>query len=153
MRAYYEITTALKNQLQSQQINLVTLGDMAEIDIDKQGIYPLAHLLIEQARVNVQTVEFDINIIFADLIDISKDNKKEGTPFYGNDNRQDVLNAMLHEGNILTQHLMRGNLFSFNYQVIDAPTLDPFVNRFTNLLGGWILSFTVTIPNTDTSIC
>lgn len=153
MRAYYEITTALKNQLDSQQINIIKLGDMADVDLDKQGIYPLAHILIEEARMGMQTIEFDINILFADLVDINTDNKKEGTPFYGNNNHQDIMNAMLNEANILTQHLMRGNLFASNYQVINAPTALPFTGRFKNLLSGWMLSFTVQVPNIDTTIC
>lgn len=153
MRAYYEITEAIKSQLLSQQVNIVKIGDTAAVDLDKHGIYPLAHMIIEEARIGMQTIEFDISIILADLVDFNKESEKDKEPFYGNDNRQDALNAMLHEANIFIQHLMRGDMFKSNYQVTTEPSAQPFVNRFNNLLAGWMLSFSVQVPNIDTSVC
>jgi hypothetical protein len=149
MRAYYEVTTALKNQLESQQINTVTMGAIDLIEAEKQSIFPIAHIIVNNATIAERTISFDISIIYADKVDISVANKKEGTPFYGNDNLIDVMNAMLAEANITTQSLLRGNLFGNHYQVLESGSCEPFTERFTELLSGWMLSFSIQVPNNE----
>ena len=150
MRAYYDITTALRTQLESQQINTVSMGDIDIAAIEKQNITPLAHIIVNSATIGERMIDFDISIIYADTVDISPTNKKEGTPFYGNDNLIDVMNSMLAEANITTQSMLRGNLFGSNTQILDTATCEPFNERFTKLLAGWMLSFTVQVPNNET---
>lgn len=153
MQAFYNITEALRTQLSGQQITTVSMGNISEVDMQKQTLYPIAHIMVNSATIGKQTIDFDVSIIYADIVDVSNETAKEGTPFYGNDNRQDVLNAMLAEANITAQHLMRGDLWADKYQVMDNPTCDPFTERFTNQLAGWMMSFVVSTPNIDTSIC
>ena len=152
MTSYYDITTALKTQLESQQISTVTIGAASEIDVSKQTILPIAHIVIGSATINERTIDFDVEIIYADLIDVSKTTAKEGVPFYGNNNKHDVFNAMLAEANITTQAAIRGELFRQHTQVSNA-TVDSFIGIYTNPnLAGWMLSFTVSTPNTETCV-
>ena len=149
MKSYYDITTRLKNQLESQQINTVTIGALSQIDTAKQGIFPVAHIIVNSATINEQVIEFDLSIVYADIVDESKTNAKDGVPFYGNNNLQDVYNAMLAEANITTQAAIRGNLFDQRTQATSG-TAEPFAERFTNRnLAGWMLNFTVITPNFD----
>lgn len=149
MKAYYDLTTRLKTQLESQQISTVTIGAQSEIDLAKQSILPLAHITVLSATINENTIEFEVDIIYADLVDVSKKNAKQGVPFYGNNNLQDVHNAMLAEANITTQAAIRGNLFGQYVQATNA-TAEPFKGIYTNPdLAGWLLTFNVTMPNNE----
>ena len=149
MRSYYDITNALRNQLEAQEINTVTTGTLDEVDLNKETIYPLAHLIIENGRITEQAITFDCAVIFADVVDYSPKNATDlADPYHGNDNRQDVLNAMLAEANILTQKMIRGVLFENYIQVTEADC-EPFYQRFTNDLAGWVLTFTATAQNTE----
>jgi len=50
------------------------------------------------------------------------------------------------------QQMLHGNLWDLNFVVAGEPTLEPFTERFENLLAGWTMTFDVTIPN-DMTIC
>ena len=153
MTAYYDITTALKTQLESQQISTVTIGALSQIDTAKQSIFPVAHIMVNSSTINENFIDFDLSIVFADIVDESKTNAKEGVPFYGNNNLHDVYNAMLSEANILTQQMIRGSLFAANTQITQAATAEPFAERFTNRnLAGWMLTFTVSTPNNEVCV-
>jgi hypothetical protein len=152
MQAYYNLTTRLKTQLQSQQISTVTLGALSQIDMAKQSLFPVAHIMVNSATINENTIEFDLSIVYADIVDESKTNAKEGVPFYGNNNLHDVHNAMLAEANITTQSAIRGSLFGLYIQATNA-TVEPFAERFTNRnLAGWMLTFNVTMPNNEVCV-
>jgi hypothetical protein len=149
MQAYYNLTTRLKTQLQSQQISTVTLGALSQIDMAKQSLFPVAHIMVNSAPIKENTIEFNVSIVYADIVDESKTNAKEGVPFYGNNNLHDVHNAMLAEANITTQAAIRGYLFGQNIQATNA-IAEPFAERFTNRnLAGWMLTFDVTMPNNE----
>lgn len=153
MTAYYDITTALKTQLESQQISTVTIGALSQIDTAKQTLFPVAHIMVNSSTITEQMIDFDISIVFADIVDESKTTAKEGVPFYGNNNLHDVYNAMLGEANVLTQTMLRGDLFAAHTQITQSATAEPFAERFTNRnLAGWMLTFTVSTPNTETCV-
>ena len=155
MKTFYDITTALKNQLEANEItNTVTLGDLSDVDLNRQTIFPLAHIVPGVANINGTTMTIDFTILLIDVVDYSTDETKAQTePFYGNNNVQDVLNTQLYVGNLLAQELLRGDLWDSYYQVNTAPTLEPFMDRYENVLSGWTLNFSVNIRNTDISIC
>ena len=149
MNAFYDITTKIREHLLANpSINTVTEGDIFEVDLSKQTIFPLAHMDIGTATLGEHTITFNINILFMDVVDISKDDPRDGEVFYGVDNRHDILNTMLYAANDLVAHLQRGDLYTDKYQVAGTPTAEPFQDRFENLLAGWNLGVTVEIPNT-----
>lgn len=105
--------------------------------------------MVNSATINENTIEFDVSIVYADIVDESKTNAKEGVPFYGNNNLHDVHNAMLAEANITTHAAIRGSLFGQYIQATNA-SVEPFAERFTNRnLAGWMLTFNVTMPNNE----
>lgn len=155
MRIFYDITTAIKNQLEANEVTkTVTLGDITDVDLNRQTIFPLAHMIPNQATLNGNTVSLDISIIFADLVDYStEETKAQNDPFFGNNNLQDVLNTQMYVATLLAQELTRGDLWDSYYQVTTSPTLEPFLDRFENNLAGWVMTFSVDVRNTDISIC
>jgi hypothetical protein len=50
MRQFYDITKKLKDTLEAHsQVNVVTTGDLFDVDLNKQTIFPLSHIVVNQA--------------------------------------------------------------------------------------------------------
>jgi len=154
MRGYYDLLEKLRVSLEANpSINTVTEGDLIDVDLAKQTIFPLSHIIVQNAQFEPQTITFNLNILFMDLVDFNKDDPKADIPFRGNDNEQDVLNTMLAAANKLWSDLSRGDLYVDKYQISGTPTCEPFVERFDNQVAGWDIRVSITIANNDTSIC
>jgi hypothetical protein len=48
--------------------------------------------------------------------------------------------------------MLHGNLWDSKYVIETDPTLEPFTERFENLLAGWTMTFDVVVPN-EMTIC
>jgi len=155
MRQFYDITTKLKTTLEAHsQVNVVTTGDIFDIDLNKQTIFPLSHIMVNQATFEGQIVRVSISLICMDVIDETKENpRSQAEPFYGTSNVQDILNTQLAVINDVVEELRRGQLYSDLYQLDGNPTCLPFTERFENLLAGWTATFDVLLSNTEISIC
>jgi len=151
MNGYYYVVNTLKDYLKSNDfINTVSIGDIFGVDLNKQTIFPLAHIIVNNAQLAESTTSLNISILFMDIVDESK---AEITDVWeGNDNEQDVLNTQLALASKLTADLVRGYLYSNLIQVIGQPSAEPFMDRFENKIAGWTLTFDVTIPN-DMTLC
>lgn len=147
MNIVYDLLEQLREELNNNVfINTVSFGDIDDPDLNKTTIFPLAHIILDRSRIVDNIVEFDIIIIIADIVDIS--NKKEsGDEFYGNNNLQDVLNAMFIVAQRLHGNLFRGDRGNNNFRVFGDPIVEPFMDRYSNLLAGWEMRLTVQVPN------
>ena len=155
MRAYYDITTKIKDWLEANDIiNTVTLGDISEVDLNKQTIFPLAHQIVNVATLSERLITFDLSILFIDVVDYPTKSDKDSTEaFYRSSNLQDVHNSMLAVANELAQQFFRGTLFDENYIVDTEATCEPFQDRFENDLAGWSLTLSIQVPNNTTGVC
>lgn len=151
MNGYYYVVNTLKDYLKSNDfINTVSIGDIFSVDLNKQTIFPLAHIIVNNAQLAETTTSLNLSILFMDIVDESK---AEITDIWeGNDNEQDVLNTQLALASKLTSDLNRGYLYSNLIQIEGAQTAEPFVDRFENKIAGWTLTFDVIIPN-DMTLC
>jgi len=151
MNGYYYVVNTLKDYLKSNDfINTVSIGDIFAVDLNKQTIFPLAHIIVNNAQLSETTTSLNLSILFMDIVDESK---SEITDIWeGNDNEQDVLNTQLALASKLTADLVRGYLYSNLIQVTGEPNAEPFVDRFENKIAGWTLTFDVIIPN-DMTLC
>lgn len=148
---YYYIIDKLRTYLKATDfINTVTIGDLTFIDNAKQTIFPLSHIIVNNATPSEQSLSFNISILFMDIVDESKSATID--VFEGNDNTHDVLNTQLELANKTYMDLVRGELYSDLVQINGAPTCEPFVDRFENSIAGWTLTFDVIIPN-DMTTC
>jgi hypothetical protein len=146
MQGFYNITTKIKETLALDDfVNTVTYGDIFEIDLNKQDIFPLSHFIVNSATLNGSVWQFSISLLCMDIVDESKEDVTD--KFLGNDNEQDVLNTQMSVINRLLELLRRGDLYTDLYQLEGSPTIEPFVDRFDNKLAGWTLTFDVLIPN------
>ena len=151
IRGFYLLTKAIKDQLLSDvNVNTVTTGDLYDIDLAKQSIFPLSHIIVNNVTTQEQTLTFNITVMAMDIVDESKNATTD--IFVGNDNEQDVLNTQLAVLNKLVMVLRRGVLYSDQYQLDGDATLEPFYERFENRLAGWAATFDVFVRN-DIDIC
>ena len=155
MRQFYNLTKTIKDTLDAHsQVNVVTFGDIFDIDLNKQTIFPLSHITVNQASFEGQIVRMNITVIAMDLVDETKqDPRAQEEPFYGTNNEQDILNTQLAVINDFVAKLRKGTLYTDLYQLDGNPTCVPFTERFENLLTGWTATFDVLLPNTEISTC
>jgi len=150
MKGFYQITTAIKDQLYKDIfVNTVSSGDIFEIDLNKQTIFPLSHIIVNNATYNGNTWLFNISVLCMDVVDFSKTEQTD--QFLTNDNEQDVLHTQLMVINRLLEVLRRGSLFDDLYQLQGTPNCEPFVDRFENKIAGWTVTFDVIVANEMTS--
>ena len=151
MKGFYNITNKIKTLLDAEPfVNTVTFGSIDDVDLDKQSIFPLSHVIVNNAVVGTKTTNFSISILAMDIVDISKEETTD--TFVGNDNEQDVLNTQLALLTRVLNELQRGDSYTELYQVDGDVTCEPFVDRFENKLAGWTATFDVIIQN-DMTIC
>jgi hypothetical protein len=151
MKGFYDILMTLKGHFDNDPlVNTVTQGDIFQVDLNKQTIFPLVHLMVNSSTLQESTMHFNISIIAMDIVDISKDEVTD--LFEENNNELDVLNTQHMVLNRLYEMLKHGNLWDNKYEVDGDPNLEPFTERFENYLAGWTMTFDLMIPN-EMSIC
>jgi len=151
MTGFYDILNKLKYHFDNDElVNSVTQGDIFQVDLNKQTIFPLTHIMVNSSSLQSNTQTFNVSILAMDIVDISKSEVID--VFQENNNELDVLNTQHHVLNRCYQQMLHGNLWDLQFAVAGEPTLEPFTERFENLLAGWTMTFDVTIPN-DMTIC
>ena len=146
IRGFYQITETIKtNLLTDANVNTVTTGDITEIDLNKQTIFPLAHIIVNNVTAQEQALSFNITIMAMDIVDEDKDAPID--LFVGNNNEQDVLNTQLAVLNKIIIQLRRGDLYTTKYQLEGDPACEPFYERFENRLAGWAATMDILIEN------
>ena len=150
MNGFYRVTQIIRDTLQADEnCNTVTYGDITQVDLDKQTMFPLSHVILNGATSGENVMTFNFSVLSMDIVDISKE---DGDNFRGNDNEQDVLNTQLSVLNKLIQKMRIGSLYSDKYQVVGDVSLEPFRDRFENQIAGWTATFDIIIEN-DVHIC
>jgi len=151
MKGFYQVTQIIKDALLSDaNVNAVTTGDITRIDLGKQTMFPLSHLIVNNVNNEDNILRFSLSVLAMDVVNISKEEVVD--IFIGNNNEQDVLNTQLAVLNKLVQVLRGGTLHQDLYQLDGTPSFEPFYDRFENEVAGWALTFDVLIPN-DIEIC
>lgn len=141
---FYELIDLLKELIEENSFtNKITFGDISDVDLNKDTTFPLLHIMLEEAVIQEKTIDYRLNIIAADVVDII-DQDLGVEDFYGNDNTQDILNTQLTVVTELINALRKLDLVANNYSRIeDAATATPFRDRFENEIAGWETSITL----------
>ena len=143
---YFDIIDKLKAHFDGDVlVNTVTQGNLFDIDLSKQTIFPLVHIIVNTASLESNVVRYNISILAMDIVDITKD--ETVSEFDGNDNELYVLNTQLQVLTRCYELLLRGNLWDDKFQIDGNPTCEPFVDRFENKLAGWTMTCDILIPN------
>ena len=151
VRGYYQITDTIKtNLLADENVNTVTTGDIFDIDLSKQTIFPLSHIIVNNVTIQEQVLNFNITIMCMDVVDESKEETTD--IFVGNNNEQDILNTQLAVANKLVGLLSKGTLYQNKYQLEGDASCEFFYERFENRMAGVACTFNVLIAN-DINVC
>tara|TARA_R110002050_G_scaffold5211_5_gene23779 strand:+ start:1752 stop:2225 length:474 start_codon:yes stop_codon:yes gene_type:complete len=151
IRSYYLIMSKLEEELlKSPYVKTVTFGDITQIDLRKQTIFPLSHIIMNNVVQSGQVLTYNMTILLMDIIDINKAIVVD--QYTGNTDEMDILNTQLGVGNKLVEQMRSGTLFNDMYQVSTDVTFEPFFDRFENELVGWSMNVNITVEN-DIYIC
>lgn len=138
----YKIIKQIKEALLEEPfVNTVTEGDIFEVDLSKQTMFPLSHIMINQATHQGNVMSFNITVLLMDIL-----NQKDEL------NKVDIWNTQLLVGTRVLNRLNRGDLRSDFWELTGSPSFEPFTERFENDLAGWAVTFDVLVRN-DISIC
>tara|TARA_E500000318_G_C3495175_1_gene186079 strand:+ start:122 stop:616 length:495 start_codon:yes stop_codon:yes gene_type:complete len=152
MKSFYNLVDKIYRYLNgSPSVNTVTFGNIFDVDLSKQTIFPLSHVNIQNVTFSEHVMTFAVQVICMDIVDASKDDKLDpaSLPYRGLDNRADVLNTQLTVINGLQSALRRGGLNDDNFVLTSDASATLFEDRFENLLSGWALDLSIEIPNND----
>ena len=146
MSTFYEITQVIKNKLQEDLfVNTVTTGDIFKVDLNKQTIFPLSHIIVNSVTYAGPVLNYNISILCMDIVDESKSLTTD--IFLGNDNEQDVLNTQLAVANRFLEVLNRGALAE-DYELVNgSANIEFFTERFENKIAGVTVTFDMAIEN------
>lgn len=138
----YRIIKEIKDVLLEEPfVNTVTEGDIFEVDLNKQTMFPLSHIIINQATHQGNVLSFNITVLLMDVI-----NQKDDS------NKVDIWNTQLLLATRVLNRLNRADIASDFWELTGQPTYEPFTERFENDLAGWAVTFDVLVRN-DITIC
>ena len=141
--SYYKLLDTLKVQLNATNlISTVTDGQISDVDLAKQTLFPLAHIIVNSATIEGKLQRFNVSILAMDILD--------GKEKY--DVEPSIMNAMLQALNRVYEVMTRGDLNPDYIMIEGAPTLEPFTDRFENKLAGWAMTFDVTMMS-EMTVC
>ena len=152
MVGFYQVSKAIKDQLDADAfVNTVTIGNIFKVDLNKQTIFPLSHIMLNTGSYNGNTFNYNVSVICMDIVDESKEATTD--LFVGNDNEQDVLNTQEMVARRLVEMLRRGDLYDDKFQLAnDSASMEYFVDRFENKIAGVTITFDIITPN-EMTIC
>ena len=151
MTGFYYIVSTLRDYLKANGFtNTVSTGDIFEVDLAKQTIYPYVHIIVNNATPKENNISMNLSVLFMDIVDLSKEEALN--VFDGNDNLLDVLNTQLTLANKMVSDLIRGSLYTNLVQLQGDALCEPFTDRFENKVAGWTVTFDLIVPN-DITIC
>ena len=151
MTGYYNLLDKLKTHFDADVIvNTVTQGDIFKVDLSKQTIFPLVHIMVNNCTLDSNTTTWNISLIAMDVVDLSK--SATTNLFLGNDNEIDVLNTQHAVLNRAYEIIKHGSLAYDLFMVEGTASLEPFTERFENYMAGWTMTFDVVTPN-EMTIC
>jgi hypothetical protein len=150
VEALYNIIDSLNEELSSNPfVNKVTVGRLTEIDLAKNTIFPLSHIMLNSIRHNENTLSFNLTLYNLDIVNISKEAE---IGVYGNDNTFYILSNQLYVINRLLSRLKQSTIYKDGWELEGTPDSDVIDKEMENMLTGYQTDFTINVPN-DISKC
>jgi hypothetical protein len=146
MNGYYSLLNELNTHFTSDPlVNTITQGSIFNVDLGKQNLFPLVHIMVNQVTFNDNVMTANVTLMAMD--NVSQRKEEPTTKFETSDNEIDVLNTQLAILNRAFEMLKHGNIWDNLYHLNGAPVCEPFIERFENYLAGWAMTFDVDFPN------
>ena len=156
------VNTLLRIGEYHEQINTTSVGDIFDIDLEKETKFPLLHVNPTSVSTREATLTYNFQLFIMDMVteraEWTENNADANfTKLYKTlSNEQDVYNETLQictDFIGMLRHSERQSLEGVND--INAPlyftdgqfTIEPFQERFDNLCCGWVFSINVLVQN------
>ena len=131
MNGYYSLLNELNTHFTSDPlVNTITQGSIFNVDLGKQNLFPLVHIMVNQVTFNDNVMTANVTLMAMD--NVSQRKEEPTTKFETSDNEIDVLNTQLAVLNRAFEMLKHGNIWDNLYHLNGAPTCEPFIERFEN---------------------
>lgn len=151
MRAFYKSIKLLKDILEADiNVHTVTHGLRSLTDVNKQNIFPLAHLQVISSTTDNNAISFTFEVAVIDIRNISKEIPTD--KFLSNDNELDNLNTCHAVINRLITTL-KNTQNADSIEMTGIPNVQPIIFEDVNLVDGWRTEIELIIPNNEISIC
>lgn len=147
---YYGVLDYFKQIMNNHpSIAMVTQGLIQDFDSREFPQYPVGNVSILRADFGTSTTDYEIQLVIADKIK-NKNNEsaprtnEQDIPFYGVDDVVDIhanTLAILNDLTAFTQKSVDG------LEINDIIVNEPFEDRFTNGLAGFVSTFILTVHN------
>ncbi len=143
-KTYNNVIDTLKNLGTNHlQISTTTVGDIFDIDLEKNTLYPLMHLNPVNVTTRRTELVYNFQVFIMDLVEPDGSNEQE---VYS-----DVLQICIDIIGILSNSQWQSQLaLDINAPVYFAEgdfTLEPFKERFDQSVTGWVFNLGVTVQN------
>ena len=136
MRTFYKIVDTLEEELlASPFVNTVTYGDIFDVDLKKQSLYPISHFMVNSATHRGSIWVLNISLLCMGLPE-------------SNENEHYVLDEQLAVINKIIEKFTRGDLRDDLYELVGQPTATPFKDRGEIGSIGWEITFDIATNNT-----
>ena len=129
---------------QHLNIQTVTSGDIWEIDLEKNTLFPLFHINPVNVTVSLNTRTFNFQLFVMDLVEPDESNEQEVLS-----DCLEIMNdiiAIYKHGEILYQYEEEHGEEP-RYFISDDFTLEPFTERFANSVSGWVMNLSIIVEN------
>lgn len=151
MNHYSELLYYIKGLAEQDPfINHITQGEFSETDVDKMVLPIVLNIEINSGTLPDNIVTFDVELACLSQRDIVKEVRTDD--FAKQDNEIDNFN----ETHAVLNRIFNKMRLDFEKSNITA-TENPSINKITfgtsKLLDGWLLTFTVEMPNTTINLC
>lgn len=139
---YNNVIDALKCvALTHGMVNNVSSGTVDEVDITANSVYPLVHIVPGNITAGVKQVTFEFNILAMDLVKVDESNEQQVL----SDTMQILIDIIAQYKNGLMLGVQQNE--GIYGQADDKDfTLEPFTERFDNVVSGFNCSFSITVP-------
>ena len=143
-KTYNNVIDTLKNLGTNHlQISTTTVGDIFDIDLEKNTLYPLMHLNPVNVTTRRTELVYNFQVFIMDLVEPDGSNEQE---VYS-----DVLQICIDIIGILSNSKWQSQLaLDINAPVYFAEgdfTCEPFKERFAQSVTGWVFNIGITVQN------
>jgi hypothetical protein len=157
MQTYYSLTQFFNAvALAHPNITTFTTGDIYNVDMSKQTLFPLCHLIVNNVTIGPGTMVYNINLIVMDrVVNVTAESSGIYNELLRNykdvTNVDDVWNTSLMTLNDIVSYVTR-NPQALDYQINTDVNAVPFTEKFDNTLSGWQAVLNISVANTA-NIC
>jgi hypothetical protein len=159
MQTYYSFTQFFNNVCNAHpNIKTFTQGDLSDVNLLKQELFPIAHLIIDTVTLSSGQMTYAGNLLVMDVVrNIQQVADSTGNynvlveDYKTNTNIIDVHSSTLSTCNDIYSYIYR-NPEALSYNIYGDVVVTPFDDRFDNALAGQAMAFRITVGN-DNNIC